>query len=55
MSVITVCRPPQKLSIYGDLDYLKGVDEKSIMAVVRPQEDQDQAGPLPIKIKVQRI
>ena len=47
----------QKLSIYGDLEYLKGgaVDEKSIMAVVRPQEGTDQAGPLPIKIKVQRI
>jgi len=44
----------QKLSIYGDLDYLKQLNDKSLLANVHPQ-DEMQASPLPIKIKVERI
>jgi hypothetical protein len=47
---------PQKLSIYGDLDYLSKLDEKSLLASVHPQDRTDlQAAALPIKIKVDRI
>ena len=45
----------QKLSIYGDLDYLKTLDNKELLASIHPQEAAIQAAPLPIKIKVERI
>ncbi len=44
----------QKLSIYGDLDYLKSLDDKALLASIHPQ-DKVTADPLPIKIQVQRI
>jgi len=54
--------PAQKLSIYGDLEYLSSMDEKLILSKVHPQtlacidaEGEHEAGPLPIKVKVQRI
>ena len=47
---------PQKLSFYGDLDYLRELDEKKMMTAVRPQIDGDQMAPaLPLKIKVESI
>ena len=45
----------QKLSIYGDLEYLRGMDEKPLLAAIHPQECNSNAGPLPIKVKVERI
>merc|ERR1719210_2935697 len=52
--------PAQKLSIYGDLDYLSSMDEKLILSKVHPQtlvsvDAEQEAGPLPIKVKVQSI
>jgi hypothetical protein len=45
---------PQKLSIYGDLEYLRETGEKdrAWLLSLHPQEAGEQAGPLPIKIKV---
>uniref|UniRef100_X2AH07 Uncharacterized protein n=1 Tax=Capitella teleta TaxID=283909 RepID=X2AH07_CAPTE len=43
---------PQKLSIYGDLEYLKDLDDKPILSTVHPQFE---AGPLPMKIPMEAI
>ncbi len=46
----------QKLSIYGDLEYLRDVNDKVLLSgLFKPQEPYQKAEPLPIKVKVQRI
>jgi len=45
----------QKLSIFGDLEYLRDIGDKSLLAAYAPQEISKQAPPLPIKVKVERI
>ncbi|KAK2168550.1 hypothetical protein LSH36_16g12036 [Paralvinella palmiformis] len=50
-----VAPQPQKLSIFGDLEYLRDIGDKSLLAAYAPQEISKQAPPLPIKVKVERI
>ncbi|XP_064625574.1 transmembrane protein 59-like [Lineus longissimus] len=48
----------QKLSIYGDLDYLKEIKDKALLAGFHPQDKTgitEQAPALPIKINVEKI
>lgn len=44
----------QKLSFYGDLDYLSQLNDKTLLANIHPQ-DKMEAAPLPIKVRVERI
>lgn len=47
--------PTQKLSIYGDTDYLLPFDEKLHFSYVKPQEPSVMAPELPVKITIQEI
>lgn len=45
----------QKLSINGDLDYLKNLEKDEFLISTKPQEPHWSAPPLPEKIPIQSI
>lgn len=45
----------QKLSMYGDLDYLTNLQDSSLLTKVTPIGPDVQAPPLPLKMYVQSI
>jgi hypothetical protein len=45
----------QKLTVNGDLDYLKRIDKDELLISTKPQEPLWSAPPLPAKIPIQSV
>jgi hypothetical protein len=46
---------PEKLSIYGDLEYLSQLDQKQLLSATNPQQFVVEAPPLPLKLPVNSV
>jgi hypothetical protein len=46
---------PEKLSIYGDLEYLSRLDQKQLLSAMNPQQFVVEAPPLPLKLPVNSV